>query len=409
MKLLRRLGFLLAFSAVPALVQAQGQAPGGTITGDTIVIGQTAAQSGPQAPIGASKWGLEAFIASVNARGGVQGKKLRLISYDDAYQPSQTTALDKKLIYEDHVFAIVGSIGSPTTAAVYKVLNEDGVPLISMGSGSPIFYASGLKYVFPSWPIYTTDGKTMGAFVKKQFPGQSTAVIYQDDAFGKPILEGIQSELGKVNLTIPYVPSQVDFSSDVIKLKSAGIKVVMLATIATSGAQILNQMASLNYQPARILTSSACGYSGIFKAIATLEGSYCTAFLPAPGGTDTKWKTFEDAMKRYEPGHAPDIYAAWGWLAGQVFTGALERVKGPLTRDNLVTALGQLRNFDTIGGKLNYTPESHEGICCQLLWQAKGDHWEVVAGSTFNGTTSPNAASAYRQPCATPAMASCRR
>ena len=387
MKLLRRLGFLLAFSAVPALVQAQGQAPGGTVAGDTIVIGQTAAQSGPQAPIGASKWGLEAFIASANAHGGVHGKKLRLISYDDAYQPAQTTALDKKLIYEDHVFAIVGSIGSPTTAAVYKDLNEAGVPLVSMGSGSPIFYAAGLKYVFPSWPIYTTDGKTMGAFIRKEFPGQSVAVIYQDDAFGKPILDGIQRVLGKIDVTIPYVPSQVDFSSDVIKLKSAGIKVVMLATIATSGAQILNQMASLNYHPTRILTSSACGYTGIFKAIATLDGSYCTAFLPAPGSKDPRWKTFEDAMKRYEPSHAPDIYAAWGWLAGQVFSAGVERIKGPITRDALVASLGTLENYDTIGGKLNYTPESHEGICCQVLWQAKGDHWVVVPGSLYNGST----------------------
>jgi branched-chain amino acid transport system substrate-binding protein len=391
---LSRFGRILFFGGALALglgasaerTHAQAPAPGGTVTGGTIVLGQTAAQSGPQAPIGASKWGLQAFIASVNARGGVQGKKLRLISYDDGYQPAQTTALDKKLVYEDHVFAIVGSIGSPTTAAVYKMLNAEGVPLISMGSGSPIFYARGLKYVFPSWPIYTTDGKTMGSFVKKHFTGQSTAVIYQDDAFGKPILEGIEDELGKVDLTIPYVPSQVDFSSDVIKLKSAGIKVVMLATIATSGAQILNQMAGLDYHPTRILTSSACGYGGIFKAIPTLDGAYCTAFLPAPGSNDPRWTAFADAMQRYEPGHTPDVYAAWGWLAGQVVYGGLQRIKGPITRDNLVAALDTLHDFDTIGGRLNYSPESHEGICCQVLWQAKGNHWEVVPGSLFNGS-----------------------
>ena len=125
---LLRWGTNVATSIACAILASLGAiaadpAPGGTGTGDTIVLGQTAAQSGPQAPIGASKWGLEAFIGSVNARGGVAGKKLRLISYDDGYQPAQTTALDKKLVYEDGVFAIVGSIGSPTTAAVYKTLN----------------------------------------------------------------------------------------------------------------------------------------------------------------------------------------------------------------------------------------------------------------------------------------------
>jgi len=361
-------------------------APGATVEGDTIVFGQTAAQSGPQAPIGASKWGLEAFIASVNAKGGVAGKKLRLISYDDGYQPAQTTALDKKLVYEDRVFAIVGSIGSPTTAAVYKALNEEHVPLLSMGSGSPIFYEPGLKYVFPSWPIYTTDGETMGNYVKKHFPGQAAAVIYQDDGFGKPILAGIKKSLGKVDLEIPYVPSQVDFSSAVIKLKSSGIKVVMLATIATSGAQILNQMDSLSYHPTRILTSSACGYGGIFGAIKSLDGTYCTAFLPPPGSSDPQWVEFANAMQKYGQGHPPDIYAAWGWLAGQVAYAGLEKIKGPITRDALVAQLETLRNFDTIVGKINYSPERHEGSCCQLLWQAKGGKWQIVPDSGFNGS-----------------------
>ncbi len=363
------------------------EAPGGTVEGNTIVLGQTAAQSGPQAPIGASKWGLEAFIGWVNARGGVNGKKLQLISYDDGYQPSQTTALDKKLVYDDRVFAIVGSIGSPTTAAVYKSLNEAGVPLVSMGSGSPIFYEPGLKYVFPAWPIYTTDGKTMGAYVKKHFAGQPTAVIYQDDGFGKPILAGIKSELGKVDLEIPYVPSQVDFSSAAIKLKSAGVKVVMLATIATSGAQILNQMASLDYHPARILTSSACGYGGIFTTIPSLEGAYCTAFLPPPGSSDPRSRAFVDAMGKYASGHAPDIYAAWGWLAGQVAYAGLEHIKGPVTREAFVAQLESLHDYETIAGKINYSSQRHEGACCQTLWQAKGGKWEIVPGSTFDGAT----------------------
>jgi len=178
----------------------------------------------------------------------------------------------------------------------------------------------------------------------------------------------------------------VDFSSVVIKLKSAGIKVVMLATIATSGAQILNQMASLDYHPTRILTASACGYDGIFGAIASLEGTYCTAFLPPPGSSDPHWVKFADAMSKYAPGHAPDIYAAWGWLAGQVTYAGLEKIKGTITRDALVEQLETLRDLDTIGGKVSYSPQQHEGSCCQLLWQAKGGKWQIVSDSAFNGS-----------------------
>jgi branched-chain amino acid transport system substrate-binding protein len=365
--------------------QESGPAPGAEVTGDTILLGQTAAQSGPNAPTGEAKFGLEAYLAMVNARGGVKGKKLKLVSYDDAYQPAQTTALVKKLVYQDQVFAMVGSIGSPTNAAVYKMLDSVNVPMMGMGTGSPIFYQPTMKYVFPSWPLYTTDGKTIGAFVKRRFANQPVAIIYQDDAFGKPIREGILSQIGKADMEIPYVPSQVDFSSAVIKMKSAGIKVVVLATIATSGAQVLNQMASLGYKPTRILTASACGYTGIFKTIDSLDGAYCSAFLPAPGSNDPKWQAFTKAMGQYAPGQPADIYAAWGWLAGEVAVAGLERIKGPITRENFVAALNTLKDLPTIGGKLTYTAQAHSGICCQFLWQAKKDHWEVVPDSDFDG------------------------
>lgn len=372
-------------AAMPALSQESGPAPGAEVTGDTILLGQTAAQSGPNAPTGEAKFGLEAYIQMVNAKGGVKGKKLKLVSYDDAYQPAQTTALVKKLVYQDQVFAMVGSIGSPTNAAVYKMLDSVHVPMMGMGTGSPIFYQPTMKYVFPSWPLYTTDGKTMGAFVKRRFANQPVAIVYQDDAFGKPIREGILSQIGKADMEIPYVPSQVDFSSAVIKMKSAGIKVVMLATIATSGAQVLNQMASLGYKPTRILTASACGYTGIFKTIDSLDGSYCTAFLPAPGSNDPKWQAFTKAMGQYAPGQPADIYAAWGWLAGEVAVAGLERIQGPVNRENFVAALNTLKDLPTIGGKLTYSAQNHGGICCQFLWEAKKDRWEVVPDSEFNG------------------------
>jgi ABC-type branched-subunit amino acid transport system substrate-binding protein len=173
----------------------------------------------------------------------------------------------------------------------------------------------------------------------------------------------------------------------VIKLRAAGIKVVMLATIATSGAQILNQMASLGYHPVRILTSSACGYAGIFKTIPSLNGTYCTAFLPAPGSSDPRWKRFGEAMQKFEPGHSPDIYAAWGWLAGQVAVAGLDRIKGTVTREKFAAALDTLKDFQTIGGKLSYSPEAHDGISSQFLWQAKDGRWQVVPDSTFNGLT----------------------
>jgi ABC-type branched-subunit amino acid transport system substrate-binding protein len=368
--------------AVPAV--AADQTPGATVTGGTITFGQYADQSGPNAAIGAARYGLDAYLQTINAQGGVKGKKLALISYDDGYKPAQTTALVKKLVFEDQVFAIVGGIGSPTTAAVAPILDEQGVPLIGMGSGSPIFYEPTRKYVFPVWPLYTIDGKTMAAFVKKTFPGKKVGVIYQDDAFGKPIFEAVQSVLGNVS-AVPYSPGQVDFSNALVKFKADGVDVLVLATIAVPAAQILNELPKLNYAPARVLTGSACGYAEIFKTIPTLDGTYCAAFLPAPGSDDTGWKQFAAAMARYEPGHAPEIYSAWGWLAAQVAVEGLRRVNGPLTRDNYVAALESIKSFKTLGGTLTYSSARHGGIGSQFLWQAKGGRWVTVPNSTVAG------------------------
>jgi branched-chain amino acid transport system substrate-binding protein len=375
-----------ALAAALSLILPAGAdtAPGATVTGSTIVLGQYADQSGANAPTGASKYGLDAYLQTINAAGGIQGKKLQLISYDDGYKPAQTTQVVRKLVYQDQAFAIVGGIGTPTTAAVAPMLDDLGVPLVAMSTGSPIFYQPVRKYVFPAWPLYTTDGKTMGTFVKSHFPGKKTGVIYQDDGFGKPILAAVQSVLGPVE-TASYTPGQVDFSDALVKFKAAGVEVIVLAAIAVPAAQILNQLPKLDYNPARVLTSSACGYSDIFKTIPTLDGTYCAAFLPTPDSKSAQWAAYENAIAKYEPGRSADNYGAWGWLAGQVSVEGLRRIKGPITRDAYVAALNSIQNFDTIGGSLSYNPADHHGICCQFIWQAKGDHWVTVPGSQVDG------------------------
>ena len=380
-RILASLAALAAAASLGLPARAADKAPGATVTGPTIAFGQYADQSGPNAAIGAAKFGLAAYLETVNAQGGVHGKKLHLISYDDGYKPAQTAALVKKLVYDDQVFAIVGGIGSPTTAAVAPALDEEGVPLIGMGSGSPIFYEPTRKYVFPAWPVYTIDGKTMASFVKAHFPGKKVGVVYQDDSFGKPILAAVQSVLGNVD-AVPYSPGQADFSNAIVKFKAANDEVLILATIAAPAAQILNQLPKYEYAPARVLTGSACGYSDIFKTIPTLDGTYCAAFLPSPDSKDAQWQAFASAMARYEKGKPAEIYAAWGWLAGQVAVEGLKRIKGPITRDNYVAALESIKNFRTIGGELSYSRERHNGIGSQFLWQAKGGRWVNVPNST---------------------------
>ena len=371
--------------ALSAGVAEAQPAPNGTITGDTIVIGQYADQSGPNAPTGAARYGLEAYIASVNAKGGVDGKKLRLVSYDDGYKPSQTVALVKKLVYEDGAFAITG-VGTPTSNAVAPVLEDLGVPLVAMSTGSPVFYDPLRAHVFPAWPLYTTDGKTMAEFVKTHLHSKKTGVIYQDDGFGRPILAAVKQTLGDAVDTSAYTPGQLDFSDALLKFKNDGVDAIVIAAIAPPAAQILNALTKLDYHPARVLTSSACGYTSIFTTIPSLDGAYCAAFLPTPDASNPRWRPLASAMAKYEDGKPAEIYAAWGWLSGEVIVEGLRRIRGPITRDAYVKALESIKDFPTIGGPLTYSHEKHAGICCQSVWQAKGGRWIAVPGSNVDGT-----------------------
>ncbi len=382
---LRATATAFVIAATPLAVVGQ-TAPNATVSGDTIVFGQYADQSGPNAPTGAARYGLDAYLQSVNATGGVDGKKLRLVSYDDGYKPSQTVALVKKLVFEDGAFAIVGGVGTPTTNAVAPTLEDLGVPLVAMSTGSPIFYDPVRPHVFPAWPLYTTDGKTMATFVKSRFKGKKTGVIYQDDGFGKPILAAVQATLGNDVETSAYTPGQLDFSDALLKFKSAGVDVIILATIAPPAAQILNALPKLDYHPERVLTSSACGYTGIFTTIDSLDGTYCAAFLPTPDASNPRWKPFAAAMAKYENGKPAEIYSAWGWLSGEVAVEGLRRIHGPVTRDAYVKALESISNFNTIGGPLSYSHDRHSGICCQSIWQAKGGRWIAVPGTTVDGS-----------------------
>ena len=381
---------LAAVSALGTLVLAISPvaaqtAPDAPVTGDTIVVGQYADQSGANAPTGAARYGLDAYLQSVNAKGGIDGKKLRLVSYDDGYKPSQTVALVKKLVSEDNAFVVTG-VGTPTSNAAASVLEDLGVPLVAMSTGSPIFYDPLRPHVFPAWPLYTTDGKTMATFVKNRFRGKKAGVIYQDDGFGKPILAAVQATLGADVPSSAYTPGQLDFSDALLKFKNAGVDVIILATIAPPAAQILNALPKLDYYPARVLTSSACGYTSIFTTIPTIEGSYCAAFLPTPDASNPRWKPLAAAMAKYESGKPAEIYSAWGWLAGEVIVEGLRRIRGPITRDAYVKALESIRNFTTIGGPLSYSHEHHSGICCQSIWEAKGGRWVAVPGSTVDGS-----------------------
>jgi branched-chain amino acid transport system substrate-binding protein len=359
---------------------SQAAAPG--VTASTITFGQTVPKSGPAALYGESTYGVQAYFDYVNAQGGVLGRKLKLISLDDKYQPAVAVQDTRTLLNQDHVFAEVAVNGTSTTQAVLPIVTAANVPVIGPQTGATPIQGVFRKDLYNVWPSYLTEGKMLAAYAQDKLHLKKIGVLYQNDDFGKSLYQGVKNAGVKPALAIPYDPSQTDFGPQAEKFKSAGCDGVIILAIPGPTITFLNAMAAIDYRPARLMSQVSAIPQSFSAAKSEFPGSYIGAFIPPLSQTSNpQVKTFLDAMKKYQPGKPASVFAAWGWTEAQVAVAGLKGVKGALTRDSYEAALNSLSNLQTLGGSVSYTPTSHLGIQKMFVVVAKNGQLAPVSGS----------------------------
>jgi ABC-type branched-subunit amino acid transport system substrate-binding protein len=349
------------------------------VTSTTITFGQTAPQSGPAALYGQSRWGVLAEFAAVNAHGGVQGRKLQLISLDDQYQPPVAVQATRKLVDQYKVFAEVAVNGSATTKADLTVLEPANVPLIGPQTGATYLVEKLRKNVYNVWPSYLTEGKLLGSFAKNNLHLRKIGVFYQNDDFGKSLYDGVKSAGVRAAKDIPYDPSQTDFSAQAEQLKARGIDGVIILAIPGKATALLNAMANIDYKPARIMSQTSAIPQSFSSSPHEFPGSYIGAFIPPLTGQHLtpQAKAFLADMARYEPGKPASVFAAWGYMEAQVAVAGLKAIHGAITRESYEAALNSLKNVQTLGGTISYSPTNHNGV--QHMFIVKAEHGQLVA------------------------------
>ena len=351
--------------ALGLLLAAQGAWAETGVTDKQVLVGQFAAFSGPAAQLGERlKIGIEAYFKSVNAQGGVNGRQLKLVTRDDGYEPERAKAAVKSLIEQDQVFALVGSVGTPTGIATVPLVTEARVPLVGMFTGAEALRQPLNRYVFHVRASYFEETERMvqhltGLGLRK------IAVFYQDDAYGKAGLEGVERALARRQLKTVATATVERNTVNVAKA---------LATILPAQPEAIVQISAYKSCAAFIKQARAKGYGGQFfnvsfvgaKALADELGEagagvVITQVVPFPYGAATPIvREYQQIMG--EAGHKdPDFSSMEGFLTAKVFVEGLRRAGRNPTRDALIAGIESLRDWDMGGFTVRYSATDHTG------------------------------------------------
>jgi ABC-type branched-subunit amino acid transport system substrate-binding protein len=351
----------LSVTAIAALVLAgcggsSGGGPSATkdnshpgVTSSTITLGTTQPLTGPAAP-GYSKISaaMTAYFDFVNASGGVNGRKIKLIVDDDGYNPTNTATKTRELVLKDGVFAMVGALGTPTHTAVLDFLKQNKVPDLFVSSGSRSWNQVDKYPTTFGWQTdYTVEGKILGAYIKKTFPGKKVCSFGQGDDFGTDGAQGVEQTLGKGSLASKqtYTPTNTNVAPQIGALKSAGCQVVTSFTVPGFTALELGTAAKLKYAPQWVISnvgSDIGTLKGFLKAATAplLEGAVTDAYLPLFDATDNSWiKLFTQVDQKYDNNASFDGNVEYGMALAYTTVQALKAAGKDLTRGSLIAAV----------------------------------------------------------------------
>jgi ABC-type branched-subunit amino acid transport system substrate-binding protein len=381
-------GILLIAVAQPAMAQKK-YGPG--VSDTEIKLGQTMPYSGPASPIGVIGKMESAYFKMINAQGGVNGRKINLISLDDGFSPSKTVEQTRSLVEGEEVLAIVSTLGSATNIAIAKYLNQKKVPQILLPAGSPkLIDPVNLPWTTTFYSPFEMEGKLFAAYLLRTKPNAKLGIIYQNDEGGRIYLEAMKAGLGDKAASI--VVKEVSFDSgaptidsQILLLQAAGADTIFFAMVAPKyGAQGLRKIGELGWKPLILLVPAVSTIESTLKpaGVTPAIGAITSAFMKAPD--DSKWaddpavKDYLAFMKEWAPGQpTAESQALFGYVIAQMAVEVLKRCGDDLTRENVLYHATHIKDWQVPmfipGIKVNISPEN------RIPWRA-------VQMQRFNGT-----------------------
>ena len=360
--MMRRLLAILSISAAP-FGCAFAQVPG--VTPKAILLGQSAAFTGPAAQLGIQmNIGAKAYLDHVNSQGGVYGRRIELRTRDDKYESDLAVENTKKFIEEDRVFALFAYVGTPTTLAAMPVFTQAKVPLIGPFTGAEAFRNPLNPYIFNIRASYYDETEKIVA----QFAGvgiKNIAVFYQNDAYGQAGLKGVELAMGRRNMKISALGTvernTVKVEDAVKKISAVSPDAVVMISAYTSIAEFVRQMKRAG-SAAQFYNVSFVGSKALADALqAEGYGLVISQVVPFP------WSAKIPLVKEYQLVLAERGIKEWnfssleGFIAAKVLVEALKRAGKALNQPKLIAALEGIQRYDLGGFDVDFSPASHNG------------------------------------------------
>jgi ABC-type branched-subunit amino acid transport system substrate-binding protein len=372
--------------------------PGATDT--EIKVGNIMPYSGPAsayATIGKTE---AAYFNKLNAEGGINGRKIDFISYDDGYSPPKAVEQARKLVESDEVLLIFNSLGTPSNTAIQKYMNGKKVPQLFVASGAAKW--DDPKH-FPwtmGWqPSYQVEARIYGAFILKNYPGKTIGVLYQNDDFGKDYLIGLREALGSqadklILIEASYETTAPTVDSQVVQIRGANPDILINVSTPKFAAQAIRKVAELSWHPVQFLTNVSVSVGSVMKPAGyeNDQGILSAAYLKDP--KDPQWKN-DPAMnewrafmtKWYPEGDQADAATVFGYGVAKGLEQVLRQCGDNLTRENIMKQAASL-DFEIgvylPGTRIKTSPTDFAPIEQLQMMRFKGESWELF-GPVMSG------------------------
>jgi branched-chain amino acid transport system substrate-binding protein len=389
------LGSAFAAAALLALapgVQAKNYGPG--VTDTEIKIGNTMPYSGPASAYGTIGKAHAAYFKYINDQGGINGRKINYISYDDGYSPPRTVEQTRKLVEQDEVLLLMGQLGTPSNTAIHKYVNSKKVPHLFLSTGASKWNdPKNFPWTMGWQPNYPNETKNYARHILKTNPNAKVAVLYQNDDYGKDYLHGLKEGLGDqygkmVVAEISYEVTDPTIDSQMVSLKASGADTFVNITTPKFAAQAIKKAAEIGWKPAHYLNSVSNSVGAVLNpaGLDNAKGIYSAFYLKDP--VDPQWKDDKDFkewiawMDKYLPdGDKLSSFNVIGYAHAYNMVELLKACGDNLTRENVMK---QAANMDfeipmlLPGIRVKTSPDDFAPVEDEYIGQFNGKSWELL-------------------------------
>ena len=392
---MRSLIALAGFAAAAAVTAPAASAekkydPGASDT--EIKIGNIMPYSGPASSYGVIGKTEAAYFNMVNAEGGINGRKINFISYDDAYSPPKAIEQARKLVESDEVLLIFQSLGTPSNSAIMKYMNAKKVPQLFVASGGTKFGdPKNFPWTMGFQPNYQSEGRIYAKYILEHFPNGKIAVFWQNDDAGKDQYKGLRDGLGdKINMIIAdksYEVSDPSIDSQIVALHDSGADIFFSWAAPKGSAQAIRKVGELGWKPKFFLANTATTIASVLKpaGLEYAKGIISTNYIKDP--TDPTWKDdpgvkkWREFMDKYYPdGDKTNVFTVFASTVAQALVDTLKRCGDTLTRENVMKQVASIKDLELPmllpGIKVNTSPTDHVPVEQMQFMRFNGKTWE---------------------------------